>query len=100
MKTTIEEVGDKIIVTLDGELDTAAAVGVDHKMTPLYEGKQKEIVIDCTRLEYIASSGLRILLRIQKQAQVNQNHVVLKNLSENNKKVFELTGFDSIFDFE
>lgn len=48
MKTTIEEVGDKIIVTLDGELDTAAAVEVDHKMTPVYEGKQKEIVIDCT----------------------------------------------------
>lgn len=100
MKTKIEELSDKILVSLDGEMDTAAAEEVESKMSPLYESKGKEIVIDCTRLEYIASSGLRILLRILKQAQANQNHVVLKNVNEDIKEVFQLTGFVSIFDFE
>ena len=57
-------------------------------------------MIDCTQLEYIASSGLRLLLGILKQAKASGSRVVLKNVNEVVRDVLELTGFISIFEFE
>lgn len=100
MKTTIEEINGKYVVTLDGEMDTAAAMEVEKVLKPLYSSDGKEVVIDCTRLEYIASSGLRILLGILKGAKASGSKVVMRNVNEDIKNVFKLTGFISIFDFE
>lgn len=100
MKTDIIELEDKIIVTLEGELDTANALEVEQAMQPLREVTGKEISIDCTQLEYIASSGLRILLGLLKSAKAKGNKVVLKNLNPEIKEVFKLTGFIDLFDIE
>jgi anti-sigma B factor antagonist len=100
MKTTIEEIDGKYIATLEGEMDTAAAMEVEEAMKPLYQSNGKDIIIDCTNLEYIASSGLRILLCILKDAKANGSHVVLRNVNDDIKTVFSLTGFINIFEFE
>ena len=60
----------------------------------------KDVIIDCTNLEYIASSGLRILLSILKDAKAGGSRVVLRNVNEDIKNVFSLTGFINIFEFE
>ena len=100
MNTTITEKDDKYIVALEGELDTAHAIEVEQAMQPLHEVSGKEIIIDCTKLEYIASSGLRILLGLLKSAKANENKVVLKNLNDEIKEVFKMTGFIDLFDIE
>ena len=100
MKTTIQEIDGRYVATLDGEMDTAAALEVEAVLKPLYNSDGKEVLIDCTRLEYIASSGLRILLGILKGAKASGSKVVLRNVNEDIKNVFKLTGFISIFDFE
>lgn len=100
MTTTIQETEARIIATLSGELDTAAAQQTEEALAPLLDSKGREIIIDCTELEYISSSGLRVLLRILKQAQSVGSRVVLKNVNEVIHDVLELTGFISIFEFE
>ena len=100
MKTTVQEIDGKIVATLSGDLDTAAAQETEQALQPLLKSEGKEIVIDCTELEYIASSGLRILLSILKQAKGVGSRVVLKNVNEVVRDVLELTGFVSIFEFE
>lgn len=100
MNTTIEEKDGKLIATLEGELDTAAAVEVEKVLQPLYESNGKDVVIECGKLEYIASSGLRILLGILKGAKATGSKVVLKNVNDDIKNVFKLTGFINIFNFE
>lgn len=100
MKTTIQEIDGKIMVSLSGELDTAAAVEVEEKLKVLYENEGKDVVIDCTELEYIASSGLRILLGIMKRAKATGSNVTLKNVNDDIKNVFKLTGFINLFEFE
>ena len=100
MKTTIEQLEDKYLVTLEGELDTAAAVEVERTLQPLYNSKGKDVIIDCTALDYIASSGLRILISLLKGAKAGGSKVVIKNLNDDIKDVFKLTGFINIFDFE
>ena len=100
MNITIQETDAKIIATLSGELDTAAAQEAEKQLQPLLDSKGKEVVLDCTELEYISSSGLRVLLSILKQAQSVGSRVVLKNVNDVIRDVLELTGFISIFEFE
>jgi anti-anti-sigma factor len=100
MNTIITESEGKYIVALEGELDTAHAMEVEQAMRPLHEVTGKEISVDCTKLEYIASSGLRILLGLLKSAKAKENKVVLRNLNDEIKEVFKMTGFIDLFDIE
>lgn len=100
MKTTIQEIDGKLVAVLDGQLDTAAAVEVEQQLQPLYENEDKDIVMDCEKLEYIASSGLRILLSILKRAKAHGHTVTLKSLNDDIKNVFKMTGFINLFQFE
>ena len=100
MTTRVEEIDGKLVATLIGELDTAAAAETEKALMPLLNSEGKDIIIDCTGLEYIASSGLRLLLGVLKKAQDVGSHVVLKNVNDVVKDVLDLTGFVSIFDFE
>jgi len=100
MTTTIQETDSRFLAVLSGELDTAAAPQVEQALQPLLDSKGKEIVFDCTELEYISSSGLRVLLGILKQAQSVGSRVVLKNVNEVIRDVLDISGFISLFDLE
>ena len=100
MNTKFEELDGKYVATLEGELDTAAAVEVEKVLKPLYQSDGKDVVIDCAALEYISSSGLRILLNILKGAKATGSKVVMRHVNDDIKNVFKLTGFISIFEFE
>ena len=100
MNTKLEEMDGKYVATLEGEMDTAAAVEAEEVLKPLYNSDGKDVIIDCTKLEYIASSGLRILLSILKSAKSTGSKVIMRNVNEDIKSVFKLTGFISIFEFE
>lgn len=100
MTTSIKEIDGKLVVTLSGELDTAAAPAVETALQPLSQCGGKDIIIECKELEYIASSGLRLLLGVLKKAKATGSHVVLKSVNEVVRDVLELTGFVSLFDIE
>ena len=100
MNTSITETEGKYVATLEGEMDTVAAMEVEETLKPLYNSNGKDVVIDCSKLEYIASSGLRILLGILKGAKATGSKVVLRNVNDEIKNVFNLTGFINLFEFE
>ena len=100
MKTTVKELDGRLVAVLTGELDTAAAAETEAALKPLFESTGKDLVLDCTDLQYIASSGIRILVNLLKTAKAKGDQVVLKNVNEVIRDVLELTGFVSYFDFE
>lgn len=100
MKTTIKEIDGKYVATLEGEMDTAAAMEAEEVLKPLYNTYGKDVIIECAALEYIASSGLRILLGILKGAKNGGSKVILRHVNNDIMNVFSMTGFDAIFDFE
>ena len=100
MNTTIKEIDGKYLATLEGEMDTAAAMEAEAVLKPLYNSNGRDVIIDCTNLEYIASSGLRILLGILKGSKASGSRVVMRGVNDDIKNVFKLTGFISIFEFE
>ena len=101
MKTTIEELDEKMIVTLVGSLDTAAAIEAEETLKPVTADEvEKDIVFECEELEYIASSGLRILLDVLKKTKAKGHKVILRNLNDDIQNVFKITGFINLFEFE
>ncbi len=100
MKTTVKELDGRLVAVLTGELDTASAAETEAALKPLFESTGKDLVLDCSNLEYIASSGIRILVNLLKAAKAKGDQVVLKNVNEVIRDVLELTGFVSYFDFE
>ena len=66
----------------------------------VYSTNGLDVIIDCAGLEYIASSGLRILISLLKGAKAGGSKVVLKNMNDDIKSVFKLTGFINIFEVE
>jgi anti-sigma B factor antagonist len=91
-----QEGGMKAI--LNGRLDTPAAVKAQQEIGPLLENADKEIVFDCTNLEYISSSGLRLFLTIRKEASVKGGKVIIENINDEIRKVFMMTGFFNLFE--
>ena len=100
MKTTVQELDGRLVAVLAGELDSASAAETEAALKPLFESTGKDLVLDCTDLQYIASSGIRILVNLLKTAKAKGDQVVLKNGNEVIRDVLELTGFVSYFVFE
>ena len=83
-------------VALDGRLDTTTAPELESFISNNYDGTGS-IVIDCEKLSYISSAGLRVLLAAQKKT---KGAMKLVKVCELVMEVFEMTGFADILVIE
>jgi anti-anti-sigma factor len=96
MEVNIENTGNKTFVVLNGRLDTTTADKFMQDITPLMQGDNPDIEIDCTGLEYTSSQGLRMFLMLQKSVTARKGNLVMRNMKPNVKEVFDITGFSNI----
>lgn len=85
------------IVKLRGHIDTSSAPDADRyieRELAKLESKPDELILDCEELEYISSTGLRIILKYKKQFPKLQ----VTNVSNDIYSVFDMTGFTRIID--
>ena len=99
-KITLSEQIGKLVFTLVGDLDNAAGPEAARGFEPVFERTDCNVLIDCTELNYISSSGLRILLNIYKHTRSNYHLVTLKGLSVDVKEVLVVGGFMQLFQTE
>lgn len=98
MTLTINQAAEAINATLEGRLDTAAASQFAIDIQPLLDNADKHITLDCKKLDFIASSGLRLFLSLRKASIAAGGKVTICNVQENVKQVFVITGFYSLFE--
>lgn len=82
---------DKIKIDLKGKLDTSTYTSLEDQIEDL--DKYRDITFDFLGLNYISSVGLRILLRAYKSTLANGGKLMVINLNETVKTIFEETGF-------
>lgn len=85
------------ILTLyfEGKVDSVNAPAVENEVKDICSRETFEkLVIDMDKLEYISSSGLRILLRLAK----DYKNVTLENVSNDVYDIMEMTGFTEILE--
>jgi len=85
-------------VKLQGELDTPATIEIQEEIDKLIEHSSKELIIDCSELNYIASSGLRQFILIHKKCKAEGGKMILTGVSPDIMEIFAVTHFDKVFD--
>ena len=99
MKTSFEEKDGKYIMHFEGRLDTASSVQAEQEMKVLHDCEGHDIILDCVKLDYISSSGLRLFLGLLKAAKVKGSKVSISGMNDNLRQVFAMTGFTHLFEF-
>jgi len=100
METLISTEGNITTVKLIGRLDTASSQEVSNALDPVIKNATGTIVMDCSQMSYISSSGLRIFLTIRKAAAEQGGNVIVKSISNDIRSVFMMTGFTNLFQIE
>lgn len=98
MTIEIQEQNGGFTALMSGRLDTPAAVQASKDMQPLMDNADKVITLDCTKLDYISSSGLRLFLSLRKETASKGGKVIIENINDEIKKVFMMTGFYNLFE--
>jgi len=89
--------GNALILALSGRLDTMTAKSLEEKILGVINAGERHLVVDCSLLDYVSSSGLRVLLMAAKRLHNANGKIVLCSLKDHVKQVFDLAGFSSIF---
>ncbi len=87
------------IVSLVGHLDGMTCGEVQEKLTALVEAGTTQMVLDLSRMDYISSAGLRVLLILQKSLKSKSGEAVFLKVQDSVKEVFNLSGFSALFTF-
>ena len=97
MQIIKNEEKNRVIVYVDGRIDTLTASDFEKQLIELINNN-KDVIIECSKIEYISSAGLRSLLVLEKLAAVKKINIVLCRLPELVREVLEISGFDSFFE--
>ena len=90
--------GTAAALKIIGRLDTTTAPELEATIDGCVAGI-KELVLDCSELEYVSSAGLRVILKAQKLMNA-QGAMKLTNVNETIMEVFDITGFADILTIE
>jgi anti-anti-sigma factor len=100
MTLQISENNEQITGVLDGRLDTAACQQFSIDIEPLLDNADKHIILDCNKLSFISSSGLRLFLSLRKATIAKGGDITIVGVTPEVKQVFAITGFYSLFNFQ
>lgn len=97
MNITKKVSGGRVIIGISGRLDTTNYSVFEEEINAITKAGERFIIIDCEKMTYISSSGLRIFLMLLKKVKAADGRLVLCSLLPNINEVFEIAGFSSIF---
>ena len=100
MEIEIARNAGEVTACLKGRLDTPASQEVAPQMDSLADDAADSIILDCTELTYISSSGLRLFLALRKAAAEKGGKIIVRNLSNEIRSVFMMTGFLNLFEIQ
>lgn len=98
MNITVAKVDETNIVGIEGRLDTTNYSELESSLAGLTAQNEKRILLDLSKMDYISSSGLRILLMYLKKMKAVEGRFMLSGMSQEIKEIFEISGFINIFE--
>ena len=94
-RTTAQELP---IIELEGEVDVYTAPQLKQQMISMLEGGARDLVVNLTKVDYLDSTALGVLIGGLKRMREMEGNMVLVCPSPRIRRVFEITGLDKIFD--
>ena len=97
MQYAQQRIGSQLEIVLSGSLDAKLPPQFEAELLRLIERGERLLVFDFAQVDYVASTGLRILRRVFKQMTAAGGRIALHSMSRQVKKVFEIAGLAMIF---
>lgn len=97
MALTQSEENGVIILAVDGNLDGEGTQALEEQVLALLESGSTKLLFDFSSLDYINSSGLRVLVLAYQRLKKNSGAVAICGVKDYIQEVFEVSGYDKIF---
>src|SRR4051794_29383224 len=85
---------------LIGEIDLASAPQLRANLKLLVDIDGVHLLIDCSELTFIASSGVAVLLEANEKLESDGRHMLIVNVQRSPRRVFEALGLTDLFRYE
>jgi len=92
MKVEIMNIGDIKVLSVDGRIDANTAQDLQDAVLDTAQGSPK-LLLDLSKVDYMSSAGLRVMLLLHREIQDNNGRVVLVGLQDRIRDAMEMTGF-------
>jgi anti-anti-sigma factor len=86
-----------VVISPSGRLDSNTSTMLEKTLVTQLDRGMIWLFVDMSDAEYIASSGLKVLVSAWRRARDNQGDVVLSGLQPRIVEIFEMVGFDMLF---
>ncbi len=97
MDISEKTIGNVVVISMGGRLDAYAATDAERKLDSLITANKVNLVVELGKLEYVSSSGLRVLLAALKRVRKQQGDIRLAALQPYVREVFDIAGFSQLF---
>ena len=96
MEITKTPTENGLTIYLTGRLDTITSVKLTEDIDEILAAGKTNLLLDLTRLEYISSAGLRVLLVAHKRTLAQGTKLEITGANETIQEIFKITGFSGI----
>ena len=87
-----------VVVSLNGRLDGTTAPALEARVSAIVDRGDVRMVLDCARMNYVSSAGLRVLLMSARNCQQHGGELALAALQPECRSVLEMSGFHTIIE--
>lgn len=82
---------------MDGRLDTKTVADCEQAILAEVTDEHQNYIIDCSKISYVSSSGLRVFLKLQKLISGKSFTLTLHSMPEHIYEIFKMCNFTTIF---
>ena len=97
MEISSKRVDKAIVIYVDGNLTTNSSPQVEVEINAILEGADTNVVINVGKVNYISSTGLRIILVLGKRLNKDGLELVMCSMNDTIESVFNISGFSKLF---
>ncbi len=95
MHVSVSKKNNLMIVAVEGRLDSVTSGELEAWVKETLSPPECDVVMDFSRLDYISSAGLRVMLNISKLISKSLHRFSMCSVQDHVREVFEISGFDS-----
>ena len=91
---------NQVLIEIEGEVDIFTCQQLKDMLYHVVEKHGKDLLMDCTRLNYIDSTGLGVFVAVLKKVKQIEREITIVNLKDSILKLFLITNLDSLFNIK
>ncbi|MFZ0564641.1 MAG: STAS domain-containing protein [Chlamydiales bacterium] len=99
METEVEERGDTVLIRLKGRLDAASSPQLEKQINAIIDSGFFKLILNFSEVDYLSSSGMRLMLSVSKKLKHLEGKVVACNLNDDVMEIIKMAGFHQVLEF-